>query len=152
MPSLLRPGFIVAALVGPFVVAGLVFVVVGLSVGMGVGGTWTALAELSMGRRQNPFLSAVVGLVPMLLLLAVLALGPRWWPRAGWGPAAAWSGLAAILLVLGWAHTQFWPLFLPHRVYPGFPHGLELVIAPLFFAPPAAALGVAVGLMMGRGG
>jgi len=152
LPSLLRPGFIVAALVGPFVVAGLVFVVVGLSVGMGVGGTWTALAELSMGRRQNPFLSAVVGLFPMLLLLAVLALGSRWWPSAGWGPAAAWGGLAAILLVLGWAHTQFWPLFLPHRVYPGFPHGLELVIAPLFFAPPAAALGVAVGLMMGRGG
>lgn len=152
MSPTLRPGFVALAVAGPFLVAALVFVGVGLATGMGPGGVWTALAELSTGRRHNPFLAATVGLVPVLLLLAALALGPRWWPTAGWGPAAAWSGLAAILLVLAWAHVQFWPLFLPDRVYPGFPHGLELVIAPLLFAPPAAAVGVAMGLMLGRGG
>lgn len=150
MPSLLRPRFVVLSLAGPFIVAVAVFGAVGLSSEMGVGGTWTALVEQSLARRHNPLLAGALGLVPVLFLLGILALGPRWLPAVGWGPAAGWSGLAAVALVLGWAHAQFWPLFLPDRVYPGFPHGLELIIAPLVFAPLAAALGVGLGLVVGR--
>jgi uncharacterized membrane-anchored protein len=51
-----------------------------------------------------------------------------------------WSGLVAILVVLVWINLQFWPLFLPERTYPGFPHGLGFIIGPVFFAPVLMAL------------
>ncbi|NNE09207.1 MAG: hypothetical protein HKN20_11655, partial [Gemmatimonadetes bacterium] len=37
---------------------------------------------------------------------------------------------------------DFWPAFLPSRVYPGFPHGLEFIIGPGVFAPIGMLLGV----------
>ncbi|MCA9752021.1 MAG: hypothetical protein KC591_07505, partial [Gemmatimonadetes bacterium] len=64
--------------------------------------------------------------------------------------AAAWGGLVPIVVVLAWASFQFWPKFLPSRVYPGFPHGLEFVIAPLVFAPIGMVLGLAVATVATR--
>lgn len=45
------------------------------------------------------------------------------------------------LLVCLFVNLEFWPKFLPARQFLGFPHGLEFVIGPLFFAP----IGVGVG-------
>ncbi|HSG48385.1 MAG TPA: hypothetical protein VLA43_11270, partial [Longimicrobiales bacterium] len=140
--------FVVVALAAPLLVPVAVFMAVALASGMGVGGAIRALLEQSSGRRQNPVTVGILGLAPVGVLLAGLwAAGKR-----GLGPdrrrGAAWGGLAAILLVLVWVNAQFWGLFLPDRVYPGFPHGLELVIGPLFFAPVALVVGAVFGALL----
>ena len=142
--------FTVTALVSPLVVPAAVFLAVGVASGMGVGGAVDAFVQQSGERRQNPMVTGALGLFPVLLLGGGLAVGARLSRRRGWVRPAAWSGLAAILAVLGWANFEFWPDFLPERVYPGFPHGLELVIAPVFFAPVAAAMAVFMAVMLSR--
>ena len=141
-------GFVLVALAAPLLVPVVVFTTVALSSGMGVGGALQALVEQSSGRRQNPVTVGVLGLFPVLLLLAGLWVAGK----RGLGPdryrGAAWGGLAAILLVLVWVNAQFWGLFLPDRVYPGFPHGLELVIGPVFFAPVALVVGAIFGALL----
>jgi hypothetical protein len=116
--------FVLLTLLLPLVVAPLVYAVAGLTSGMGVAGTWNALVEQGRGRRNNPMLGGVLGLAPAVLLLLSLWLARR----AGRGVhslrSAGWGGLTALLLTLVWANWQVWSLFLPSRVYPGFPHGL----------------------------
>lgn len=73
----LRPRFIALATAAPVLVATGVFLAVVLATGMGTAGTLTVLVELSGGRRHDPLLAAAVGLAPVLLLLAALALGRR---------------------------------------------------------------------------
>lgn len=139
-----RARFLLLALVLPLLVPLVVFGAVGLASGMGPAGTLQAFLEQASGRRQNPLTTAVLGLFPVLLLLAGLWVGRRLGRDGPRLRAAGWGALGAILLVLLWANAQFWPLFLPDRVYPGFPHGLELVIGPVFFAPAAMLLGALV--------
>jgi uncharacterized membrane-anchored protein len=90
--------------------------------------------------RQNLLISAIPGLIPVLLLLAVLWAYRRYGKSERIRRAMGWVGLLAILLVLVWVNLQFWPLFFPSRTSPGFPHGLEFIIGPIFFAPVLMAL------------
>jgi len=65
-------------------------------------------------------------------------------------PLLIWSGYLPLLGMLIWANFEYWPDFLPSRVYPGFPHGMELFIAPLFFAPIAMAVCIFAAWLLGR--
>ena len=120
-----------------------VFCVSGAVAGLPIDETLRACAEQYVARRQNLLIVSVLGLLP----IAVLAIGL--WAYSRWRSAArlpefAFAGLLPILVVLTWANLEFWPDFLPDRVYPGFPHGLELVLGPLFYAPVAMLIGLAV--------
>lgn len=141
-----------AGLFLPVAVPVVVFTAVGFASGMGLAGTMAALADQVGQRRLNPLITGVLGWLPVALLFLGRWLARRWRPEGAWVASASWGGLVAILGVLVWANLQFWPLFLPEQVQPGFPHGLELVIGPIFFAPVAMLLGgLAGGLAAGRG-
>jgi len=121
-----------------------IFTWVALFAGLGIGESLSALVAQYSAPRQNLLVCGVVGLLPLGLLAAVLWLLNRLAPGNQHRPALALGGLAPILAVLAWVNMEFWPTFLPSRTYPGFPHGLEFVIGPIFFAP----VGMAVGLLV----
>lgn len=150
MSKLPRPGFIAIALVAPIALPALTYLLVAMLDGHGVGGSVSALLAQVRDGRPNPLISGVLGLLPVLLLVLGMWIGRRFDPEGDRVGAAGWWGLAGILVVLIWANLTAWPLYLPGRPFPGFPHGLELVIGPLFFAPVAAMVGVAIGWITGR--
>lgn len=139
--------------VAPVVIGPLVFLASGLMAGMGPGEVLEAFAEQASGRRMNPVLGSVLGVVPAALLALVLWIGAKRGADPGRLRTMGWCGLATLLLMLVWAHASVWGPFLPDRQPLGFPHGLELVIVPLFFAPPAVLVAALVGwLVSGRTG
>ena len=149
MPRPPRPAFVVIALVVPIVLPALVYVTVALMDGIGVGGAFAALIAQIRDGRPNPAISGILGLLPVGILLAGTWAGGRLHSDGRRVAIAGWCGLGAIVLVLVWANFMVWPLFLPGRAFPGFPHGIELVIAPIFFAPIAMAVGGGIGWMLG---
>lgn len=100
--------------------------------------------------RRNPAVTAVLACFPFFLLALMLWFARRRQITAHTCWHIALGGGSAILLVMLWANLEYWPNFLPGVDYPGFPHGLELVIAPLHFAPFAMAAGAALGWLLGR--
>jgi len=126
----------------------LTFCIAGLGGGMAVGEVVAACTEQFFTPRQNLGVAAGLGLFPVMLTALLLWIGHR----AGWVWASdlnvAVAALMPVLLVLAWANFEFWPTFLPDRVYPGFPHGLELVLGPLFYAPAAMLIGLVAGAMI----
>jgi len=104
------------------------------------------LAQLQAERR-NLLVVGLPALLPFALLALVLLIYRRWR-----GPSGCWqvalAGSVAIVTMLVWANASFWPLFLPGRSYPGWPHGLEMVIVPLFFAPVGMLIAVAIALIL----
>lgn len=149
MTRTLRPGFVVLALATPFLVGVLAFVSAGVLSGMGYD-VVTALVEQSSQRRLNPLIAGGLGLAPVLLLLLLLAVGPRLLPNADWGPTVAWAGLIPVAALELWAHWEVWTAYLPSRGVLTFPHGLELVIVPIFFAPVGMVAGLGLGLWSAR--
>lgn len=147
-----RPGFVALALVVPIVLPAVTYVVVGLMDGLGVGGAVSALVAQIGDGRPNPLIAGILGLLPMGLLLLGVWVGGRLHAAGHRVVAAGWGGFGAILLVLVWVNLMAWPLYLPGRSFPGFPHGLELVIGPIFFAPVAMVVGAGIGwVVAGRG-
>lgn len=124
----------------PLLVPTVVFAGCALAAGLSPGEAWTMTLDQLTADRQNLVVTAIPGFIPILLLLAVLWAYRRYGKDERLGRAMGWSGLVAILVVLVWVNLQFWPLFLPERTYPGFPHGLEFVIGPIFFAPVLMAV------------
>lgn len=129
-----------------------VFLAIAVVEGMGPGAALRAMAEQASGGRPSLVAAGILFLFPVLLLLLGLRLGRRFDPDGEQLPALGWAGLAAVLAVQVWANASFWRLYLPDRTSPGFPHGLELVIAPLFFAPAVVAVTALVGFLMLRTG
>lgn len=122
-----------------FVIPLLSFFVCGVRNGMGLGESAQALAVQLTQPRHNPALSAIPALLPLPALGIVLWVLSRYRPEANllhYGVAAL-GGLALIQL---WVNWSFWDIYLPQRVYPGFPHGLEFIIGPIFFSPLAMVL------------
>ncbi|MEE4184913.1 MAG: hypothetical protein V2J12_04005 [Gammaproteobacteria bacterium] len=109
-----------------------------------------SLAAQYLQTRRNPALTAVLAGFPFLLLALVLWFARRRRATADACRHIALGGGSAILLVMLWANLEYWPNFLPGVDYPGFPHGLELVIAPLHFAPFAMAAGAMIGWLIGK--
>lgn len=119
-----------------------VFAVTALVSGFSAAETVSALAEQFRERNPNLLLTGLVGLFPVLLLGALL-----WLHRELGGPAPrraalALGGYVPIAAVLLWANIAYWPDYLPDRVQPSFPHGLELVAGPGLLAPVGMLLGV----------
>lgn len=142
-PKRLGRRFYLTAFLGPVLIPFISFLGVGIGSGMG-GGVFGALFSQAVGR-PNLLIMGVFGLFPVALLIGGLWIARKSRPGARWRRWAGWWGLAGVLATLFWVNFQFWPLYLPERVSPGFPHGLELVIGPLFFAPAAALLGAVMG-------
>lgn len=136
----------VIVLLVPFVV----FLLVGLTSGMGVGGAFAALVEQVREGRPNPMITGIIGLVPLILMGIVLWICKlaRALPRTR--SLVLWGGFAGIVAVLVWSNLEFWTVFLPHMKAPGFPHGMELLIGPVFFAPVAMAFGMVIAFLVGR--
>ncbi len=142
--------YTIATLLVPVLIPPVVYLVVGTTEGMGLTGALAALAEQLVSGRPNLAGCALIGLFPVLLLHIVLWLYGRLGGDATARIAMGWWGLAAIAVVLAWVNLEFWPLYLPARTSPGFPHGLEFVIGPVVFAPAGAAFAIFLGWLLNR--
>ncbi len=121
----------------------LCFYLVALLNGMDSASAIRALQEQCTQHRQNPLLTSILALLPVYVFAALLWIVNR--RRAIAHPRIfAATGISSAAAVQLWVNWNFWDLFLPSRAYPGFPHGLEFVIGPLFFTPIAMVFGVLV--------
>ncbi len=127
-----------------------VFLGSALAADMAVGESIAAMVSQYSTPRQNLLVCSALGLIPLVLLAAVLAVLRRVTPSNRVRPVLALGGLLPILAVIVWVHLDFWQLFLPSRTYPGFPHGLGFVIGPVFFAPAAMAVGMLLAWLVSR--
>lgn len=128
----------------------LVFILVGLFSDMSFSSVLGALLEQYTQRKRNLLLIGLFACLPLLLIGLVLWLHKRFGGSASLRPVLAWSGFTGISLITLWINFEYWPAYLPGRVYPGFPHGLEFVIGPLFFAPIAMAVCMLVAWLAAR--
>lgn len=117
--------------------------------GYGPGETLEFLLTQAQAERRNLLVVGLPAVVPFALLAIVLLIYRRWRGPQGSNMVAAF-GVLAIVLLLIWANAIFWPLFLPGRSYPGWPHGLEMVIVPIFFAPVGMLVAVAIAMILQR--
>ena len=129
---------IAAGALYPPVLVFLAQVAAGRGVGASLGGTLAAYAS----RQLNLGLLSLIGLIPFAALAASLR---RMLEKRTLAQAAIPGGLgvAGALLVLLPVHWSFWPQYYGNG-YPGFPHGLELIIAPF-----TAVLAMLAGLLAG---
>ncbi|MEO1245263.1 MAG: hypothetical protein AAFX56_06205 [Pseudomonadota bacterium] len=130
-----------AAAVALVLLPALVFVASGLYREMSLPDSLGALAAQYVAGRGNLVLVTLLGLLPLLLIAGCVGL--RRWLRKTWNGAAIYAlgATVPVVFVIAFSHIEYWPRFLPARASPGFPHGLELVIGPLIFAPGGAAVG-----------
>ncbi|MEJ8566349.1 hypothetical protein [Elongatibacter sediminis] len=128
-----------------------VFALVGVFSGMGAGELFTALVHQMGAPRLNLLVTGLLSLAPVLLMAVILGLG--WWLGRfrQTGFAVAVGGAGGIVLVLIAANLEFWPHYLPSMTYPGWPHGLELLLGPLIGAPVGMMAGMIVGYLFARG-
>jgi len=124
----------------PLIIPTVVFAGCALAAGLSPVETWAAMLDQYAAKRLNLVVSGLPGFFPLLLLLAVLAAYRRYGRSERIRRMMGWGGRPAVLTVLIWVNLQFWPLFFPGRTFPGFPHGLEFIIGPVFFAPVVMAL------------
>lgn len=137
-----------SGLLAIFLIPPLVFLVAAFAAGLGMGESVEALVAQYGAARQNLLVCSALGLVPLAVLALALWLTRRLAPQIR--QTMAVTGLLPILAVVAWVHWDFWPLFLPERTYPGFPHGLGFVIGPVFFAPVGLAIGLLIGWLATR--
>ena len=109
--------------------------------------TLQALLTQLQAERRNLLVVGLPAVVPFALLALVLVIYRRWRGVAG-SRQVAFAGSLAIIVLLLWANATFWPLYLPGRSFPGWPHGLEMVIVPLFFAPIGMLVAVAIAMLL----
>ena len=140
--------FTVAALLTPSVM----FFAVGLANGMGLGGTLEATVAQFGTKRLNLGVTSLLGLIPCLVLALAAWLHRRFGGDQALRQAMILGGGVVLLLVLVWANLEYWPDYLPHRQAPSWPHGMELVIGPMFFAPVGVLGGMVVAWIAGRFG
>tara|TARA_R110002049_G_scaffold54869_10_gene152359 strand:- start:1987 stop:2472 length:486 start_codon:yes stop_codon:yes gene_type:complete len=130
------------AFLGALVIPALVFLLVGLIEGMSANELLGALRAQYVSGKQNLLVLGLVGCLPLALLALVVWILGRIKRISTSRRRFSMGGAFAILLVLLWVNFEYWPTFLPHRTYAGFPHGLEFVIGPFVFAPVAMVFGL----------
>ncbi len=121
-----------------------IFSLVALTSGMAFSETVSAVVDQYQSDRVNLLVSGLLSFFPLLLLAVVLLIARRFAMQAENTVVYAIGGVLPIVLVTIFVNFEYWPVFLPDRVYPGFPHGLEFVIGPLAFAPAGVLLGLAI--------
>lgn len=149
--SMARNVLLVVALVFvTWMVPTVVFLVTGIASGMGASGSWSAFLEQASGGRPNPLITGVVGLFPLLVIGVVLLVCRLAKSQPRTRALVLWGGFFPVVAVLVWSNLEFWTVFLPEKKAPGFPHGMELLIGPVFFAPVAMAFGMVIAFLVGR--
>lgn len=131
--SLFRWVFLPGVLLAFAIPAG-VFLICALAADLGIQVSLRETAEQFVAKRNHLWGCGVLGVFPVLLLTGLGWLIKRWLEPLR-ARRIAQAGLVGIALVLVWVNFEFWPGYLPERAFRGFPHGLEFVIGPLFFAP-----------------
>ena len=126
-----------------------VFAVTGLISGLSPFETASALVAQYATSRLNLFIMGALGIIPFGVLGIALVLVRRFSPGTLLSRLALGGGLC-IVATMVWAHWTYWRLFLPERVAPMWPHGLELLIGPVFFAPVLALGGLVIGWISER--
>lgn len=127
-----------------------VFFMVALGSDMALPEAFSALCEQFSTRKQNLLVLGLFACVPLLLLSLVLWLHRRAGGQQEIRSILAWTGYLPIWLVTVWVNFEYWSDFLPARTFLGFPHGLEFVIGPLFFAPVGMAACMLVAWLVAR--
>lgn len=127
-----------------------VFFSVAIFSGISLSQSLQFVLEQYLVRKQNLLLSGIISCVPLLFLGLVLWLISRYAKNDKLLNSLSFGGFCGIFIVSVWINIEFWPNYLPSRVYPGFPHGLEFVIGPLFFAPIAMGLGMVIAWVLTR--
>lgn len=138
-------GSIAAVLLVPPVV----YFLTGLTNAMTFIETFTALIAQYSGR-PNLLVTGLIGLIPLGAIGLVLWIHRRTGGKALTRRYLFRASMLALIAVLVWSNHEFWRVFLPQRIYPGFPHGLELFIGPVFFAPVAILLAMLIAWVLQR--
>lgn len=133
-----------------FFASPIVFVLVGLANDMSMGDTFSALVAQYSAPRINMWMVSLVASVPLLLLVLILWIGRRFGKFLHSAGAVAFGGSVGILLVTIFVNLQFWPRFLPSLTFPGWPHGIEFLLGPLFASPIAMLVGMLFGSLAMR--
>lgn len=144
--TILFIGVLISLLVPPTT-----FLVSGLAAEMGLLDTLNAVMD-QYGPEARPKLwsSSVISVVPVLGLGLVLWLIAKIRGKHDLTPLLGAAALVALALVLIWSNVSFWLTFLPEQRTPGWPHGLELVVGPLVFAPLAMLTAMLLAWAVGR--
>lgn len=129
---------LLTAIAGSLLAPSLVLIVSALASGLPVGEVFSAWIRHVLGGRPSVLATTVLNLAPVGMLAIVLFAHARGNGSEITRGRMAWAGCIAILIITVWVNLQFWPRFFPAQQPLGFPHGIELVIGPLFFAPFAA--------------
>jgi len=137
-----------ACIVAVLAVPPVVFFITGLVSGMSLGDLSEALIVQYGDERPNLLVTGVIGLLPLGVMGLVIWLHRRL--RGQYGNYLFWGGLIPLVVVVAWSNHEFWRVFLPERSAPGFPHGLELIIGPVVFAPVAMVAGMLIAWLIGR--
>jgi hypothetical protein len=119
-----------------FLIPVVVFVLSALFAGMSLVESLRAVATQFRAERHPLLGAGILGTGPVLLLTVLGWLLARKLDKVR-VRGIAQAGLVGIALILLSVNVEFWPGYLPERAFHGLPHGLEFVIGPLFFAPPA---------------
>lgn len=134
-PALFLTVFLPGVLLA-FAIPATVFVVCALLADMSLTESLRAAVTQFSAERHPLFGAAILGSMPVLLVTVLGWLLARKL-AAQRARLIAQAGLFGIALILVWVNVEFWPGYLPGKTFRGFPHGLEFVIGPIFFAPPA---------------
>lgn len=126
------------------VIPPLIFSGSALAGGMSMAATMTALVEQYAAERNNLLIVSLVGLLPLLLILLLIFVRNRLQKTVEGSGEYALGSCIPVLLIAVFVNLEYWPSYLPERVFLGFPHGLEFVIGPLVFAP----IGISVGFVV----
>ncbi len=121
----------------------MVFCLVALSSGLNLTETTTALIGQFSSRKQNLLMVGLLSLLPVGFMLLVIWLVSKIKRLTVGKRNLAIGGASGILTVDVWMNVEYWPTFLPQMTYAGFPHGLEFVLGPIFYAPVMMLVGMA---------
>ena len=124
----------------------------GLVEGMGLVSVVRVVGEQFFIGRGNLGMISVLGLVPFLLLAALIWILDRLFYIECSKKTMFLTALFVMVVIIFWSSMDYWRTYLPDRKFMSWPHGLELVIGPLFFAPVGMVLGVLAGWFIARFG
>lgn len=120
----------------------------GLLEGMGVSDAALSILEQFVSTRGNLAVTSSLGLIPIAMLSALLWVLGRFFSIDGCKRWMAILAFVLIVLIIAWANMTYWRAYLPSKQFLGWPHGLELVIGPMIFAPVGMIFGLIAGWLV----